>query len=287
MVRATSCSTGFRSTPSGSAGCRRSKGLEVASENSRKPALITPSTPSTRATKVRGSEEEQAATASVHTDSTNTQNSMLPSWLPQVAAMRKYTGSAELELAATSRTEKSLCTKAHTRQPKASASSTNCPATAGYTACIQRCCPRQDPARPKKVCAAASSNARSIAYCPISGIMSGTAPLLLPWRRRVFQARFTPAQRFLHGRRHVVLVVLGQHLVGHEHAVLVQAAIGHHARILLEQVGQHAVVDHRHLGLVVGDHETHLERAGRALHAARLDHAAELEALAGPARAGG
>src|SRR5690606_2367754 len=173
MVSAKSCSTGLRSRPSGRPGCMRTKGLEVASENSRKPTLSTPSTPSTRATKVFGNDVEKAATASVHTDSTSTQNSRLPSWLPQVAATRKYTGSAELELPATSCTEKSLCTKAHTRQPKASASSTNCPATAGYTACIQRCCPRQDPARPKKVCAAASSNARIIAYCPISGIMSG------------------------------------------------------------------------------------------------------------------
>src|SRR5262249_29705371 len=42
--------------------------------------------------------------------------------------------------------------------------------------------------------------------------------------------------------RHVVLVVLGQHLARDEDAVLADLALGHHAFALLEQVGQDAVV---------------------------------------------
>src|SRR5690606_31456273 len=194
-------------------------------------------------------------------------------------------GSAESEFAATSRTEKSLCTKAQTRQPKASDSNTNCPAAAGYTACIQRCWPRHGPTRPKKACAAASSNARIIAYCPISGIIDGGATLVLRLRR-VFHPRLAPAQRFLHRRRHVVLVVLGQHFIGHEYARFVQAAVGDDAGVFLEEVGQHAVVDHRDLGNIVRDDESHLERAGRPLYAAGFHHAPQLETLAGFARAG-
>jgi hypothetical protein len=50
-----SCSSGFRSRPSGAAGISRSNGFEVKSMNDRKPTLIMPITAITRATSGAGS----------------------------------------------------------------------------------------------------------------------------------------------------------------------------------------------------------------------------------------
>jgi hypothetical protein len=66
MIRPGSCSSGLRSRPSSAPGSRRSKGFEVNRMNSRKPALTSPSTPSTRATMARATASSSSATASVH-----------------------------------------------------------------------------------------------------------------------------------------------------------------------------------------------------------------------------
>ena len=57
--------------------------------NSRKPTLISPITPSTRATIARGRLRlNSSVTASIQTASISTHSSSEPSWLPQVAAKR-------------------------------------------------------------------------------------------------------------------------------------------------------------------------------------------------------
>ncbi len=78
--------------------------------------------------------------------------------------------------------------------------------------------------------------------------------------------------------RHVVFIVLGQHFAGDEHAVL-QLALGHHAFALLEQVGQDALVAHRHGLGGVGDDEAHLDAI--ALDRAFLHQPAEAEGAVG------
>ena len=80
-----SCSSGFRSRPSSAAGSRRSKGLEVNSVNSRKPTLIRPMTPITRATITSGSWRERSATATVQPARIRPHIRIEPSWLPQTA----------------------------------------------------------------------------------------------------------------------------------------------------------------------------------------------------------
>jgi hypothetical protein len=85
--------------------------------------------------------------------------------------------------------------------------------------------------------------------------------------------------RLLHGlgrlRRHVVFVVLGEHLARAEHAVCAQLPLRNHALALAEQVRQRAAVDHGDGFRRVGDHEAHLHAF--ALHAALLHHAADAE----------
>ncbi len=94
-------------------------------------------------------------------------------------------------------------------------------------------------------------------------------------------------QRTRHLRRHVLLVVLGEHFVRDEHPVRAHAAVGDDALALTEQIGQHARVFHLQLILEVGDHEVHVETAGLPMEAALLHHAAEAEALARLHFAGG
>ena len=76
-------------------------------------------------------------------------------------------------------------------------------------------------------------------------------------------------------RRHVVLVVLGQHLARVEHAVGAHLALRDHALALLEQVGQDAAVGHGHGLRGVGDDEVHVGAV--ALDAAFLHQAADAE----------
>ena len=103
-----SCSKGFKSRPSMACGNNRSKGLDVNSMNRRKPILIRPITPSTRATIGSGKARLNTVTAIIQPDNINAQSSNEPSCEPQVAAKRYATGKWELELLATFATEKSL-----------------------------------------------------------------------------------------------------------------------------------------------------------------------------------
>ena len=80
-------------------------------------------------------------------------------------------------------------------------------------------------------------------------------------------------------RRHVVLIVLGEHAVGDEGALGRELALGDDALSFLEQVRQHALVGDRHRLQRIGDGELDLGAAA-ALHRALGDEAAETEALA-------
>src|SRR5579863_9744700 len=163
---------------------------------------------------------------------------------------------------------------------------TDCPATAGTTAASQRSRANMAPAMPKNACSAASSRARIRANSASSGSIS--APARRAARRRAARGgsgvspRLTmPAlQRARDFRRHVLLVVLGEHLISHEGAVCAQPAVSHHAGALTEEVRKHLVVHHGHLVVEVGDGEVHLEAARHALQCPLLDHATETEALA-------
>src|SRR6056297_1511399 len=82
-------------------------------------------------------------------------------------------------------------------------------------------------------------------------------------------------QRIHHFLGHVILVVLGQDLRRHEHAVF-QPASAHHALILLEQIGKNPLVGHRHHGPAIGHVEAH--RLALAAHdAALFDQTAHAE----------
>ena len=86
--------------------------------------------------------------------------------------------------------------------------------------------------------------------------------------------------RVLGFRRHIVLVVLGQHLARLKHAVGTELALGHDALALLEQVGQHTLVLHRYLAPRVGHDETDCHAVGQALDRSFLHQASDTEALA-------
>src|SRR5687767_11914424 len=107
MIWAKSCSKGFESRPSAGGESRRRKGLDVSRVNSRKPKLMTPNTPSTRAAKAGGKREVPMVTATVQHPKSRIQSSKEPSCAPHTAAARYMAGSAEFELAATYCTEKS------------------------------------------------------------------------------------------------------------------------------------------------------------------------------------
>ena len=88
MTMPGSCSSGLRSRPSAAAGSNRSKGFDVKSRNARKPVLIKPITPSTRARNGVGRLRLNTETAIVHRPSTKTHISIEPSCPPHTAAMR-------------------------------------------------------------------------------------------------------------------------------------------------------------------------------------------------------
>ena len=67
----------------------------------KKPTLIRPSTPSTRATMSSGKWRLNTLTATVHDASISTHSNNEPSCPPHTAAMRYSSGSAELEFDAT------------------------------------------------------------------------------------------------------------------------------------------------------------------------------------------
>ena len=85
MIMPASCSSGLRSRPSATAGSRRANGLLVKIRKARKPKLMMPITPSTRAMTSSGRDFENHATAPVHVASTSTHNSSEPSCAPQTA----------------------------------------------------------------------------------------------------------------------------------------------------------------------------------------------------------
>ena len=80
MMSPGSCSSGLRSLPSaGMFGNNRSKGLEVSSENARKPTAMSPITLSTRAIMTSGKPRLKNATAVIHPASINTHSNKDPS----------------------------------------------------------------------------------------------------------------------------------------------------------------------------------------------------------------
>ena len=88
MIIPGSCSNGLRSWPSSAAGSRRSKGLETASVNNKKPQLMMPITPITRARVASSSACDKRATAAVHPANVSAHSRIEPSWLPHTAVIR-------------------------------------------------------------------------------------------------------------------------------------------------------------------------------------------------------
>src|ERR1700693_2753456 len=126
-----SCSSGFKSRPSGAAGNMRSNGFDVHNKNRIKPTLIRPSTPTTRANTSAGNCLLNNVTARVQAESMKAHSSSEPSCEPQVAAKRYCSGSCEFELLATLTTEKSLPTNDAARHAKANATQRNCARASG------------------------------------------------------------------------------------------------------------------------------------------------------------
>ena len=107
MTNPGSCNNGFKSRPSGGAGNKRSKGLEVIKINNKKPVDTKPKMPMTRATMAKGKVRENSATATVQPDSIRTQSNKEPSCPPQTDANLYCDGNKELECWATYLMEKS------------------------------------------------------------------------------------------------------------------------------------------------------------------------------------
>ena len=71
---------------------------------------------------------------------------------------------------------------------------------------------------------------------------------------------------------HIVFIVLGQHLVGHEALACIHAALSHHTLAFFEQIRQQTCVAHGHFLVGVGHDK--LDHHVLALHAADLDQTA-------------
>src|ERR1700677_1580386 len=97
------------------------------------------------------------------------------------------------------------------------ATNTNCPATAGRATLIHAGLPRQAPTSPKNACETLSTKARMRANTPSSGAMD----IPLARRLRPGCVRFSRLllERGGYFRRHVFLVVLGEHLVRDESSI--------------------------------------------------------------------
>src|ERR1700677_3693749 len=97
------------------------------------------------------------------------------------------------------------------------ATNTNCPATAGRATLIHSGLPRHAPMSPKNACETLSTKARMRANTPSSGAMN------IPLARRLWPGRVGRRRLLLerggYFRRHVLLVVLGEHLVRDESPV--------------------------------------------------------------------
>ncbi|MNO47738.1 hypothetical protein D3C76_380610 [compost metagenome] len=72
--------------------------------------------------------------------------------------------------------------------------------------------------------------------------------------------------------------MLGQHFIGHHHAVGIELAQGNDALPFAEQVRENAAVSDGHRLAEVGDDKTHVQRVARALQRALLDHATGTDA---------
>ena len=81
--------------------------------------------------------------------------------------------------------------------------------------------------------------------------------------------------------------MLGEHFIGHEGTVLIQAPMCDHSGSFTKQVRQYLVVMHRDAVPEIGHHEAHIERAGCTHDATLLDHATEPKALPGTHLASG
>ena len=87
--------------------------------------------------------------------------------------------------------------------------------------------------------------------------------------------------------RHVILVVLGQHLLSLKGATCVELAPHQDALTLTKQVRQYAAVDHRKLrALMVGEHELHIQPGTGALDAVFQHHATRANLAAHRGRTG-
>ena len=174
-----SCNNGFKSLPSNAAGNRRSNGFEVNNMNNKKPTLIIPSTPRTRATISSGNCLLKTLTATDQPASINTHNNKDPSWEPQVAAIRNCKGSSELEFFATFITEKSLLTNEYPKHMNAIKTNTNCPCTTGLASAIHDGILRAAPIIGSVPWIEAKSSARIREKLPISGIMITSYKLMI------------------------------------------------------------------------------------------------------------
>src|SRR5690606_24427167 len=124
----------------------------------------------------------------------------------------------------------------------------NWPCAAGRPTAISAMLLRRAPISGTTAWTSARTRARMRAKCPSSGIMVSLA------QRGGGFLRLLDGVRGL--GRHVVLVVLGEHLGGLEHASF-ELALHHRALALLEQVGQRALVGHRNDLGGIGDRKAH------------------------------
>src|SRR5690606_26165222 len=116
---------------------------------------------------------------------------------------------------------KSLAMKEAARQPKASTTSSICALAALSAAWIRPAWLRCAPTSPRLVCTTAAASATHSAKCPIPAIMAGGSRLHGGAGGATGRMSRLP-QRLGGFRRHVVLVMLGQHLAGGEDAVRTQ-----------------------------------------------------------------
>ena len=209
-IRPGSCSSGFRSRPSSAAGSSRSNGLEVSSTNSSRPVATRPSTPSTRATMVSSSVREQLRDrhrpARQHEDPQQQRAFMAAPHRGQPVrrgqqrvGMPGDIGDREIVdvEAPGQRGERSRDQQEHDLRGRPRQHQPFAPAAGARPAAAA--CPARRP----------RTAARIRAKCPSSAIMAWPPP----------SRSLGLVQRVLRCRRHVVLVVLGQHLGGGEVAV--------------------------------------------------------------------
>ena len=212
--------------------------------NSRKPTLTRPITPSTRATISSGRWrlDERDGDASSRRASAPTAASSL-----RASPRSRRTGSAAAAASSSwsrrSAPRSRWSTNEYARQPNASATNRNCPARdRPRERHPARRSPRAAPTSGSVPSTSASSSARISAKWPSSGIMACLASLLQ--RRAAFSAAASlcACSTACGGLgRHVVLVVLRQHLGRAEHAVGAELALRDDALALLEEVGKDAV----------------------------------------------